>query len=105
MADIKSDERLADIALVKQSRLSVMPISDAHWKIILKSGVKPSQDLITLTEIEDGEAKRVMAQQEVVVVRQGENAVAYINICPHLGTPLQMDDDDFITDDGAHLAA
>jgi len=42
LADIKADDRLADIALVKQSRLSVMPISDTHWKILCeKGGVKP----------------------------------------------------------------
>ncbi|MCR9257914.1 MAG: EVE domain-containing protein [Alphaproteobacteria bacterium] len=42
LADIKADERLADIALVKQSRLSVMPIADEHWKIICeKAGVTP----------------------------------------------------------------
>ncbi|MCR9257913.1 MAG: Rieske (2Fe-2S) protein [Alphaproteobacteria bacterium] len=64
-----------------------------------------STDLIALKEIEDGEAKRVDGPTgEVVVVRQGDGAVAYINVCPHLGTPLQMDDDEFVTDDGAHLA-
>ena len=31
---IKADERLADLALVRQSRLSVMPVSDAHWDLI-----------------------------------------------------------------------
>lgn len=31
---IKADGRLADLALVRQSRLSVMPVSDAHWAII-----------------------------------------------------------------------
>ena len=32
---IKADPRLADLALVRQSRLSVMPVSDAHWAILL----------------------------------------------------------------------
>lgn len=31
---IKADARLADLALVRQSRLSVMPVSDAHWALI-----------------------------------------------------------------------
>lgn len=31
---IKAEPRLADIALVRQSRLSVMPVSDAHWRIL-----------------------------------------------------------------------
>lgn len=31
---IKADARLADLALVRQSRLSVMPVGDAHWRIL-----------------------------------------------------------------------
>ena len=34
LARIKADPRLGDLALVRQSRLSVVPVSDAHWKII-----------------------------------------------------------------------
>ena len=33
---IKSDKRLIDLPLIKQSRLSVMPIDIRSWKIILK---------------------------------------------------------------------
>jgi predicted RNA-binding protein with PUA-like domain len=32
---IKADPRSADLALVRQSRLSVMPVGDAHWRILL----------------------------------------------------------------------
>tara|TARA_B100000989_G_C19448716_1_gene430722 strand:- start:377 stop:796 length:420 start_codon:yes stop_codon:yes gene_type:complete len=35
LADIKADERLRDMALVRQSRLSVTPVSAAHWDIIM----------------------------------------------------------------------
>ncbi len=38
LADVKADERLHDLALVKQSRLSVMPIGDKEWKIICDLG-------------------------------------------------------------------
>jgi predicted RNA-binding protein with PUA-like domain len=31
---IKQDARLADMALIKNSRLSVQPVSDAEWRII-----------------------------------------------------------------------
>jgi len=34
--DIKADERLHDLALIRQSRLSVMPIDAKSWKIICK---------------------------------------------------------------------
>ena len=34
LAEIKADERLQDLLLVRQSRLSVVPVSKEHWKII-----------------------------------------------------------------------
>ncbi|MBR0644754.1 EVE domain-containing protein [Plastoroseomonas hellenica] len=38
LATIKTEPKLEGIALVRQSRLSVMPISDAHWAVIAKLG-------------------------------------------------------------------
>ena len=38
LARIKADPRFADIALVRQSRLSVMPISAQHWKALCAMG-------------------------------------------------------------------
>lgn len=38
LADIKAEPRLQEISLIKQSRLSVMPIEPAHWKLICKMG-------------------------------------------------------------------
>ncbi len=35
---IKADERLKDMVLVNNSRLSVQPVSDAEWKLICKLG-------------------------------------------------------------------
>jgi len=35
---IKADSRLSHLALVKQSRLSVMPIDDVSWKILCEMG-------------------------------------------------------------------
>ncbi len=41
LADIKGDERLHHLALIRQSRLSVMPIDAKSWKIICAmAGVK-----------------------------------------------------------------
>ena len=41
LADIKSEPKLADFALVKQSRLSVVPVGKAEWRLICKMcGVK-----------------------------------------------------------------
>ena len=36
LADIKADERLQDMALVRQSRLSVTPVTAKQWAIIMQ---------------------------------------------------------------------
>ena len=38
LAAIKADPALAELALVRQSRLSVMPVSAAHWAHICRLG-------------------------------------------------------------------
>ena len=38
LAEIKADPRLADFALVRQSRLSVVPVSGEEWRIICAMG-------------------------------------------------------------------
>lgn len=38
LAEIKADPRLAGFALIRQSRLSVVPVSAAEWKIICAMG-------------------------------------------------------------------
>jgi len=42
LAEIKAEPKLADLALVKQSRLSVVPVATNEWKILCKMcGIKP----------------------------------------------------------------
>ena len=36
--DLKADKRLADMALVKYSRLSVQPVTAEEWKMVCKMG-------------------------------------------------------------------
>ena len=38
LADIRADEQLQDMALVRQARLSVTPVSQSQWQIILEKG-------------------------------------------------------------------
>ena len=38
LAEIKQNADLAEIALVRQSRLSVMPITSPHWQILFAMG-------------------------------------------------------------------
>ncbi len=36
LAEMKATPELAELALIRQSRLSVVPVSDEHWALILK---------------------------------------------------------------------
>jgi predicted RNA-binding protein with PUA-like domain len=36
LAEIKADPRFKEMKLVRQSRLSVSPVSDEHWKFLMK---------------------------------------------------------------------
>ncbi len=38
LAAIKTEPRLAEMALLKQSRLSVQPVTDAEWRLICQMG-------------------------------------------------------------------
>ena len=38
LAEIKADERLSEMALVRQSRLSVTPVSAEQWNILMEMG-------------------------------------------------------------------
>jgi predicted RNA-binding protein with PUA-like domain len=37
-ASLKADPRLQDMVLVKSSRLSVQPVTDAEWRAVLSMG-------------------------------------------------------------------
>jgi predicted RNA-binding protein with PUA-like domain len=36
LAEIKADPKFKEMKLVRQSRLSVSPVSDEHWKLLLR---------------------------------------------------------------------
>ena len=38
LAEIKAEPRLSELALVRQSRLSVVPVGAAEWKLLLEMG-------------------------------------------------------------------
>ena len=41
LAAVKADPKFKEFKLVRQSRLSVVPVSDEHWKLLMKmSGSK-----------------------------------------------------------------
>jgi predicted RNA-binding protein with PUA-like domain len=41
LAEIKADPKFKEMKLVRQSRLSVSPVSDEHWKALLKMAGGP----------------------------------------------------------------
>jgi len=43
LAEIKAEPRLKDLALVRQSRLSVLPVGKDEWTLIGKMGQRPSK--------------------------------------------------------------
>jgi predicted RNA-binding protein with PUA-like domain len=38
LAEVKAEPRLSELALVRQSRLSVVPVAEAEWRLICKMG-------------------------------------------------------------------
>jgi nitrite reductase/ring-hydroxylating ferredoxin subunit len=64
--------------------------------------------LCRLDEIPDGTAKGFelgSAEEplEIFVVREGTRVLGYVNVCPHTGSPLDWQPDDFMSEDGGHL--
>ena len=60
--------------------------------------------LCRLDDIEDGQGKGFTlgagpGAREIFVVREDGQVFGYVNSCPHLGTPLNWQDDRFISDD------
>jgi len=43
LAEIKAEPRLKDLALVRQSRLSVLPVGKEEWALICKMGQTPTK--------------------------------------------------------------
>lgn len=62
-------------------------------------------ELCRLDELAAGTARGfLLGKSRVVVVRTPQGAVhAYLNRCPHLGVPLNWDDDQFMYSDGSLL--
>ncbi len=61
--------------------------------------------LCRLDDIDAGNARGFQAGgTRVIVVRTGRDSVhAYLNRCPHLGVPLNWEDDRFMDSDGSLL--
>ncbi|MGQ0677653.1 MAG: Rieske (2Fe-2S) protein [Rhodospirillales bacterium] len=65
-------------------------------------------ELAALASIPDGAARGVTVEQggakrELIVARRGGRVFAYVNACPHLGTPLDIFPDKVLDHTGARL--
>ena len=75
-----------------------------------RSGVSETTGarLCRLAELGDGAARGFVIgagteRYEIFVYREAERVWGYRNECPHVGTPLDMAEDDFLTSDGSHF--
>ncbi|MCC3861875.1 Rieske (2Fe-2S) protein [Pseudemcibacter aquimaris] len=74
----------------------------------LDIGVSEGEILCSLTDIDDGGAKELSYRSgsdihDIFIQRVGNDIYAYVNICPHAGTPLNMDDGKFMEKTGKYL--
>jgi nitrite reductase/ring-hydroxylating ferredoxin subunit len=60
--------------------------------------------LCTLAELPEGSARGfAVLQTWVLAVRDRSGVYVYLNRCPHLGVPLQWQEDRFLDEDGAFI--
>lgn len=64
--------------------------------------------LCRLDEIPDGGTRGFefgsgTERLDLFVLRRGETVIAYLNDCPHAGSPLDMPPDQFLSSDGRHF--
>jgi len=68
----------------------------------------PGTVLGPLEEISDGEAKEYVFGRgttvfSMFVVRRADRVFGYLNICPHLSSPLNYREGQFLSDDKSHI--
>ncbi len=74
----------------------------------LNIGVTEGDILCAVSDIDDGTAKEFSYRSgadihDIFVQRKGDDVYAFVNICPHAGTPLNMDDGVFLEKTGTYL--
>lgn len=61
--------------------------------------------LCRLEDIPDGEGRgfEVDSGEDILVVRRGDQAYGYLNICPHAASPLDWVENQFMNLDKSHI--
>ncbi len=65
------------------------------------------QKICQLSEIADGQAQAYPHPENetktILIARLGDNAFAYLNMCPHMGVELQFQENKFMSFDGSQI--
>ena len=61
--------------------------------------------LCRIEEIPDGDSKGLSLEdgRDILLIRRGDAVFGYVNVCPHLFTPLEWQPDDFLDDSGQFI--
>lgn len=74
----------------------------------LDAGLKVGDILCALSDIEDGCAKEFSYRSgsdihDIFLQRKGRDIYGFVNVCPHTGTPLNMEEGGFMEKSGRYL--
>ena len=74
----------------------------------LRSGRDESLTICRLDELPDGGGRGFTVEtsrgvRDIFIIRRGNAVFAYENACPHVGTPLDWVQDQFLSEDGSHI--
>ncbi len=68
---------------------------------------KSMEEICQINQIENGQAKAFELPDKpgrtFLIVRQGEQAWAYLNMCPHMGIEMEFQKDKFMSFDGSQI--
>lgn len=84
------------------------PVTNSLKLSELNIGLHSEDVLCTVDDIADGEAREFSYRSgseihDIFIQRKGDKIFAFVNICPHAGTPLNMDEGVFMERTGAYL--
>ncbi len=70
--------------------------------------LKAGDILCLVDDIKDGEAKEFSYRSgsdihDIFIQRKEDNIYAYVNVCPHAGTPLNMEEGQFLEKTGSYF--
>ena len=59
------------------------------------------RSLVSVTDLQEGKSKGIEYENKYVFAVKKDNLIQlYWNICPHIGTPLDWQEDEFLDSDG-----